>query len=226
MIYTVGNSTATSATLPNLQCNTEYTIWVEARGSRTGRRRSSSRTVSLPARGMYLWCIILIQFTVVYHLSHSHSHWGHYSVYKCLKCQGHMAVDQFRPSSRLLQHHLCDLLSWGRWWVLLAAQWPSSNWGYSHWPPVQHKLHHHCSGHCWRTQEGGCSPIFYNTRYILFSYLEVYNVYQSLMDTEPGSLDIFNKCFVCTGTSSMCQKVSGNVLLTLVVLETTLYICN
>ena len=55
MMYTVSNTTATSATLPNLQCNTEYTIWVEARGGRTSKR-SVSRMVSLPARGMYIVC--------------------------------------------------------------------------------------------------------------------------------------------------------------------------
>ena len=53
MNYTVGNTTATSATLPNLQCNTKYTVWVQARGGGTDRR-SSSRMVSLLARGMYL----------------------------------------------------------------------------------------------------------------------------------------------------------------------------
>ena len=31
MMYTIDNTTATSGTLPNLQCNTEYTIWVYAR---------------------------------------------------------------------------------------------------------------------------------------------------------------------------------------------------
>ena len=30
MMFTVDNTTATSATLRNLQCNTEYTIWVHA----------------------------------------------------------------------------------------------------------------------------------------------------------------------------------------------------
>ena len=52
MTYTVGNTTAaTSATLPNLQCNTEYTIWVYVQGGQTGTR-SVSRMVSLPTRGM------------------------------------------------------------------------------------------------------------------------------------------------------------------------------
>ena len=53
MMYTVDNTTVTSATLPNLQCNTEYTVWVQAKHGRTGRT-SRSRKVSLPARGMYL----------------------------------------------------------------------------------------------------------------------------------------------------------------------------
>ena len=55
-MYTVSNITAvTSATLPNLQCDTKYTIRVEARGGLTGRN-SLSRIVSLPARGMYMLC--------------------------------------------------------------------------------------------------------------------------------------------------------------------------
>ena len=56
MMYTVSNTTATSATLPNLQCNTEYTIWVYATGRRTGKT-SVAGMVSLPARGnMYMFC--------------------------------------------------------------------------------------------------------------------------------------------------------------------------
>ena len=54
MRYTVGNTTATSATLPNLQCNTEYTISVYISGGRTGKR-SVSRRVFLPARGSYAY---------------------------------------------------------------------------------------------------------------------------------------------------------------------------
>ena len=39
MMYTVGNTTAaTSATLPNLQCNTAYTIWVYASGGSNDTR--------------------------------------------------------------------------------------------------------------------------------------------------------------------------------------------
>ena len=52
MKYTVGNTTAaTSATLPNLQCNTKYTISVYAGGGQTGKT-SVSKMVFLPARGM------------------------------------------------------------------------------------------------------------------------------------------------------------------------------
>ena len=52
MMYTVGNTTdATSATLLNLKCNTEYTIWVHASGGPTNRT-SVSRMFFLPARGM------------------------------------------------------------------------------------------------------------------------------------------------------------------------------
>ena len=54
MMYTVDNITATSATLSNLQCNTEYTIWVYARGGQIDTR-SDPRMVSLPARGGYIW---------------------------------------------------------------------------------------------------------------------------------------------------------------------------
>ena len=50
MNYTVSNTTATSATLPTLQCNTEYTIWVRASGGQTGTR-SGSRMFAIPARG-------------------------------------------------------------------------------------------------------------------------------------------------------------------------------
>ena len=51
MMYTVGNTTVTSVTLPNLQCDTTYTISVVARGGGTGKY-SVSRMVSLPARGI------------------------------------------------------------------------------------------------------------------------------------------------------------------------------
>ena len=54
MMYTVSNITATSATLPNLQCDTEYTIWVYARGG-LNNSRSVSRMIPLPARGMYIF---------------------------------------------------------------------------------------------------------------------------------------------------------------------------
>ena len=54
MMYTDGSTTATSATLNNLQCNTEYTIWVHvASGSHMTSNVDASRMVALPARGMY-----------------------------------------------------------------------------------------------------------------------------------------------------------------------------
>ena len=54
-MYTVSNTTATSATLPNLQCSTKYTIWVHARDGQINNT-SAPTVVSLPARGMYkLW---------------------------------------------------------------------------------------------------------------------------------------------------------------------------
>ena len=60
MMYTVDNTTATNATLRNLQCDTEYTIWVYAEGGGRGER-SPSRLVFLPTRGtkytyMYIIC--------------------------------------------------------------------------------------------------------------------------------------------------------------------------
>jgi len=53
MMYTVDSATATSATLSNLQCNTQYTISVYAVGVGNGRTRtrSDTRVVSLPVRG-------------------------------------------------------------------------------------------------------------------------------------------------------------------------------
>ena len=53
MMYTVDNATATSATLSNLQCNTQYTISVHAQGG-VLHTSSSIRVASLPARGTAL----------------------------------------------------------------------------------------------------------------------------------------------------------------------------
>ena len=50
MMHAVSNTTATSATLLNLQCDTKYTIWVHA----SGGPRSLPRMVNLPARGMFM----------------------------------------------------------------------------------------------------------------------------------------------------------------------------
>ena len=66
MMYTVHNPTATSATLPNLQCNTKYTVWVYVASGRshvTGNT-STSRMVSLAARGT---CIMYVTFYTVYY---------------------------------------------------------------------------------------------------------------------------------------------------------------
>ena len=55
MMYAVDNTTATSATLPNLQCNTKFTIWVYVEsGSNSTSNISSPRLVVLPARGTYM----------------------------------------------------------------------------------------------------------------------------------------------------------------------------
>ena len=63
MMYTVDNTTATNATLSNLQCNTEYTIWVYARGGQINRT-SSLGMVSLPARGRHLQHITISQAVI------------------------------------------------------------------------------------------------------------------------------------------------------------------
>ena len=52
IMYTVRSTRANSATLPNLQCNTEFTIWVYVESG--SNSTSSPRMVVLPARGMYL----------------------------------------------------------------------------------------------------------------------------------------------------------------------------
>ena len=51
MMYTVDNPPTAATTLPNLQCNTKYTIWVHASGGPTNTT-SVSRMFFLPARGM------------------------------------------------------------------------------------------------------------------------------------------------------------------------------
>ena len=60
IMYTVDNTTATSATLPNLQCITEYTVWVYASGG-LNDHRSDPIITSLPARGIarHLQCNLL-----------------------------------------------------------------------------------------------------------------------------------------------------------------------
>ena len=74
MMYQVDNTTATSATLLNLQCNTKYTVWVYAEGGGTGIR-SVSRMVSLPARGIHFHMAVYCMYTILlYHPSPSHSH--------------------------------------------------------------------------------------------------------------------------------------------------------
>ena len=77
MMYTVDKKTATSATLPNLQCNTKYTIWVYASGGQINRT-SVPRMISLPARGMYIIPILFVVYFIIgytiYHPSPTHSH--------------------------------------------------------------------------------------------------------------------------------------------------------
>ena len=64
MMYTVG-STTTSAILPNLQCNVEYTVWVYAEGGPTSSTSGSSM-VYLPARGKYM-CMQCCLFANTYY---------------------------------------------------------------------------------------------------------------------------------------------------------------
>ena len=51
MMYPVDSTTATSTILSNLQCNTDYTLWVYASGGQAGKT-SVHRMVFIPARGM------------------------------------------------------------------------------------------------------------------------------------------------------------------------------
>ena len=64
MRYTVDNTTATSATLSNLQCNTEYTIWVYARSGQSTSTTSVSRMIYLPARGIILFTLCTFRLTL------------------------------------------------------------------------------------------------------------------------------------------------------------------
>ena len=97
------------------QCDREYTIWFVARGGQS----SVSRMVFLPTRGtkhtihtcMHVMFSVTV-FTVVCTTVPLQPLLLHYfTVHKCLNCQGSMAVDYFRSSARLLQHHHCDLPS-------------------------------------------------------------------------------------------------------------------
>ena len=71
MMYTVGTTAVTSATLPNLQCNTEYTIWIYARGGLNDATTwSTLRMIYLPARGSYMnsnLSYILLYFVPLYY---------------------------------------------------------------------------------------------------------------------------------------------------------------
>ena len=50
MMYTVDNTTVTRAILSNLQCNTDYTVWVVARHGQTDKE-SVHKMLSIPSRG-------------------------------------------------------------------------------------------------------------------------------------------------------------------------------
>ena len=70
MMYTVNSTTATSATLPNLQCNTKYTVWVHVEsGSYMTGNMSAPRMVSLATRGTH---VMYMTFHMIYYtLQHS-----------------------------------------------------------------------------------------------------------------------------------------------------------
>ena len=91
MMYTVDNTTSTSATLSNLQCNTEYIIFVYVEGGRilTGIR-SAPRIVSLPARGMHLpfiWHFTVYMYYCTTPAPPTPTNITTWLI-ECLKCQG------------------------------------------------------------------------------------------------------------------------------------------
>ena len=75
MMYTVDNTTATTATLANLQCNTKYIVLVYAHGRQDGIT-SVSRMAFLPARGMSIvhWQVVGHVVYLISHSCHVHVH--------------------------------------------------------------------------------------------------------------------------------------------------------
>ena len=76
MMYTVSNTTATSATLLNLQCNTKYTVWVSVEsGSYMIGNTSAPRKVSLATRGKnVVYMTIHMIYNTLHYSSPSHSY--------------------------------------------------------------------------------------------------------------------------------------------------------
>ena len=70
MMYTMDNTAATNATLPNLQCNTKYTVWVHVEsGSYMIGNTSAPRKVSLATKGKN---VVYMTFHMIYYtLQHS-----------------------------------------------------------------------------------------------------------------------------------------------------------
>ena len=66
MMYTVDNTTATSATLSNLQCNTVYTIWVHARGVLNGK-------TSVTRMGCTKFLVVILHIEVTSHFTSASS---------------------------------------------------------------------------------------------------------------------------------------------------------
>ena len=167
MMYTMDNATSTSATLSNLQCNTEYTISVYA-SSGGINKTSASRLVSLPSRGMCMLC--KPSYSTVY--------------YRLFHCTIPAPPTPINVTARLMNASS----------VRVSWQWTSSGpapncfntTSVTYHPegggesslqlsdPAAtettltdlqcNKLHHHCGGHCWRIQEGECN-IPSTTRY-------------------------------------------------------------
>ena len=78
-MYTVSNTAAISTTLPNLQCYTVYSTWVQARHGKTDKT-SVFRAVFLLEKGM---CKLSYSLLVnIYHPSPYLSHGDHCSVHK------------------------------------------------------------------------------------------------------------------------------------------------
>ena len=198
-MYTVGNTTTTSATLPNLQCNTKYTVWVYARGD-LNDSRSLPRMVNLPARSKFM----------LYSLSYSQHVYFHCTTTAPPTPTG--VIAQYVNASS----------------VRVAWQWTSSGPAPSCFNTTHVTYHPEGGGESSlqlsdpAATETTLTCLQCNTSYTItvvatagehrrkgVTFLSLQGIYYSYI---PGSLHVFHKCFVCTGTSSSstCQEVSGS----------------